>query len=163
MRCQAALPPVMNDVLIRPASKQDSSAIRRVHLAAAKGPDSLERDNQNVLKWLDSRAPDDYMQEMLIEYFVVAELSNRIVGFAALHLDKEEITSVYVDPLFTRRGIASLLICELEQEALRIGAEALGLQAAGGALIFYEKQGYSYVLPPKKGGPLWADMKKRLV
>ncbi|MDG1463260.1 MAG: GNAT family N-acetyltransferase [Gammaproteobacteria bacterium] len=153
----------MTKASIRSANKKDAPAIRAVHLAAGKGPDSLERNNQSVLMWLEGRVPLDYVNEMSAEHFVVAEVAGQIVGFGALHLDKEEITSVYVDPAFTRRGIASSLVSELEKEALCRGIPTLALQAAGGALLFYEKQGYSYISAPVKGGPLWADMRKQLL
>ncbi len=149
-------------ITTRAATLDDAAAIRVVHLAAAKGPDSLERNNQGVLAWLDSRVPADYVHEMSTECFFVAEISGQIVGFGALHPGKEEITSVYVDPVATRRGVASALVSELEKEAIRRGITALALQAAGGALDFYKKQGYSYIAEPTKGGPLWADMRKEL-
>jgi GNAT superfamily N-acetyltransferase len=149
-------------VQIRTANPTDASAIREVHVAAGKGPDSLERNNANVLKWLDARVPADYLEEMQREQFVVAEIDGQVRGFGAVILAKAEISSVYVDPAYRRQGIASALVAAMEQIAIDNGLFALELQAAGGALTFYEKQGFSYVGEPPKSGPLWAQMRKSL-
>jgi len=148
--------------MIRKALKADRPGIHRVHLAASKGPDSLERDNQSVLDWLDARTGADYEAEMQRDAFVVAEVDEQIVGFGAIDLGKANINSVYMDPEFTRRGIASKLVAAMEQLAKDAGLESVGLQAAGGALTFYHKNGYEYVTEPPKEGPLWAEMRKAL-
>ena len=150
------------EVQIRKAKPEDAPAIREVHVAAGKGPDSLERNNANVLRWLDARVADDYLKEMQREQFVVAEVDGRIRGFGAVILTKAEISSVYVDPAYVRRGIASALVAAMERLAANHGLQALELQAAGGALTFYEKQGFTYVGEPPKSGPLWAQMRKSL-
>jgi len=148
--------------IIRKARIDDCPALRRVHLAASKGPDSLERDNPNVLKWLESRTDDDYLQEMQRESFVVAEINAGIVGYGAIDLKKQNIESVYVDPRYTRRGIATQLVTGMEELARDAGFTKVSLQAAGGALTFYRKIGYQYVSEPAQDGPLWAEMYKEL-
>ena len=147
---------------VRKASSADAQQIRDVHVLAGKGPDSLERNNKLVLQWMEKRVAADYLQAMQTEVFVVAEADNRLRGFGAVNLVKAEITSVYVDPDFTRRGIASRLVGLMELAATDAGLPALELQAAGGALTFYEKQGYVYVTSPATTGPLWAQMRKDL-
>jgi putative acetyltransferase len=147
---------------IRKARPADAQQIRDVHVLAGKGPDSLERNNKSVLRWMEKRVAADYLQAMQTEVFVVAELNNRLCGFGAVNLLKAEITSVYVDPDFTRQGIASSLVSLMELAATDAGLPALELQAAGGALTFYEKQGYVYVTSPATTGPLWAQMRKDL-
>lgn len=147
---------------VRKAMPADAQQIRDVHVLAGKGPDSLERNNTFVLQWMEKRVAADYLQAMQTEVFVVAEADNRLCGFGAVNLVKAEITSVYVDPDFTRRGIASRLVGLMELAATDAGLPALELQAAGGALTFYEKQGYVYVTSPATTGPLWAQMRKDL-
>jgi N-acetylglutamate synthase-like GNAT family acetyltransferase len=146
---------------VRVATSSDLPAIHRVHLRAARGPDSLQRHDPAANAWLDKRSLADYAREMSREHFVVAEEDSRIVGFGALDLDKHEITSVYVDPSFTRRGVGRALVAALERTAAAAGLKELRLQAAGGALVFYEKNGYDYLSRPK-ARPAWADMVKEL-
>jgi len=153
---------LVSNVLTRRPLADDAAAIRRVHIAAGKGPDSLERDNPNVLKWLDSRTEEDYLDEMKREQFVLAEAGGVVCGFGAINLGKKEITSVYVDPAYTRKGVASALVAEMERIAVDAGLAAVELQAAGGALDFYHKQGFSYVTEPPAEGPKWAQMRKQL-
>jgi len=148
---------------VRTGTTADAAEIRRVHIAASKGPDSLERDNQNVLAWLDSRVDADYLQEMERDAFVIAETDDgRMIGFGAIDLGKANINSVYTDPEFTRQGVASALVAAMENLAKDAGIDKVTLQAAGGALTFYYKQGFEYVTEPPKDGPLWAEMKKVL-
>ena len=147
---------------VRKARPADAQQIRDVHVLAGKGPDSLERNNKSVLQWMEKRVAADYLQAMQTEVFVVAEIDSQLCGFGAVNLAKAEITSVYVDPDFTRQGIASSLVGLMELAATDAGLRALELQAAGGALTFYEKQGYVYVTSPATTGPLWAQMRKAL-
>jgi len=148
--------------MTRLATPEDCPDIRRVHLAASKGPDSLERENPNVLKWLDARKDEDYLEEMQKEVFVVAEREDRIVGFGAIDLNSQVIESLFVDPAFTRQGIATQLVALMESLAVEAGLASVELQAAGGALTFYKKSGFEYITQPPKDGPLWAQMRKTL-
>ncbi len=146
---------------IRPADADDLVAIHRIHRSAALGPDSMHRDDSGVKKWLSGRTPDSYRAEMDSCDFVVAEENSVVVGFGAIDIGNGEITSVYVEPAFTRKGIGRAIVGTLEQTARRAGLGSVTLQAAGGALDFYEKIGYSYVSPPQSR-PRWAEMKKQL-
>jgi ribosomal protein S18 acetylase RimI-like enzyme len=125
------------------------------------GPDSAHRDARGTRKWLSERTPESYREEMRRCDFVVAEDDSSVVGFGAIDVKKGEITSVYVDPGFTRRGIGSAIVRALETEASRAGLLVVTLHAAGGALDFYKKIGYSYDSPPRTP-PRWATMRKKL-
>lgn len=148
-------------VPLRAARSEDLIAIHRVHRTAATGPDSAHRDDSTTRKWLSERTPESYREEMRSCHFIVAEKDSAIVGFGAIDLSKGEITSVYVDPAFTRRGIGSAIVRELETQASRAGLQEVTLQAAGGALDFYEKIGYLYVSPAHTR-PSWAAMRKQV-
>ena len=63
---------------VRKASPADAQQIRDVHVLAGKGPDSLERNNKSVLRWMDERVAADYLQEMQTEVFVVAEIDSQL-------------------------------------------------------------------------------------
>ena len=147
-------------MLVRPAQPADVGEIHRVHVAAAQGPDSLHRDEADVKAWLAERQPDDYRDEMRTQKFVVAEQDGRVIGFGAIDLGKRTITSVYVQPASTRRGVGRAIVQQLETLAIEAGLDDVTLQAAGGALQFYHKIGYQYVAQPENP-PTWAEMTKR--
>ena len=59
-------------------------------------------------------------------------LRSQLCGFGAVNLAKAEITSVYVDPDFTRQGIASSLVGLMELAATDAGGEAGELAVEAG-------------------------------
>lgn len=149
------------EVTIRNATDADSAAIHRVHYASSTGPDTVNRGDAGVREWLDGRRPEHYLAELRDHPHIVAEVAGRVVGYCALNPAKDEITSVFVDPQYTRRGIGTAMVRHIEQLARERGLARVVLQAAGGALRFYRKIGYQYT-EPQDGEPSWALMHREL-
>jgi GNAT superfamily N-acetyltransferase len=75
---------------------------------------------------------------------IVAELGERIVGFAAVIIDEieAELDGLFVEPDLWRRGVGSALINVAVHEARRQGL-AMTVIANPSARKFYEKCGFS--------------------
>lgn len=81
----------------------------------------------------------------------IAEEADVLVGFVILHVEEAEegrvgyIITLDVAPRLRRRGIAGLLMREVEQQARADGCEALVLHVFTGnvaAVEFYERTGF---------------------
>lgn len=82
--------------------------------------------------------------------FLVAEQGGQVAGYAGMHcvLDEAYIANVAVHPNFRRRGIATVLLAELEVCAKQRGAEFVSLEVRAsnaGAIALYESCGYETV------------------
>jgi len=143
----------------RAASKDDCQAIYDVHVRAINGLPRGAQGSEGVQEWLKTRKPSVYEQEMQSETFVVAEDAGVIIGWGALNHQKAEITNVFVDPAYHRRGTGSAILAELEAAAQASGLTAVQLQATGTAIDFYLATGYRSDKPIESDAE-WALMKK---
>ena len=148
-------------LIVRPALEADCPEIYRLHLAAVRGLPPGTQGRDGIEKWLATREPAVYAEEMERELMVVAEEFDEIVGWGAFNAEQEEITNVFVDPPHHRRGIGTAIVTVLEEVARSVGLEAVQLQAAGTAIDFYLAIGYQPD-PPVAPGADWALMKKSL-
>ncbi len=74
---------------------------------------------------------------------ILAEDDGLMVGFAALDTAKANIDAVYVAPERWRQGIGRQLLIRLEEIARAAQLSHITLQAAGPAILFYQRQGYT--------------------
>lgn len=152
----------MDDLLIvRPALRADCEDIYRVHVDAVRGLPAGTQGKDGIEKWLLTREPTVYAEEMQKELMVIAEEDGELLGWGAFCSEKEEITNVFVDPVHHRRGVGTAIVTVLEDAARHTDLDSVQLQATGTAIDFYLAIGYQSD-PPVKPGAEWALMKKAL-
>jgi len=88
----------------------------------------------------------DELNTPFSRYFVCCE-EGRVLGYIGTRIlfDQCDITNIAVHPECRRKGIASLLLCELEKTASEMGVKYLNLEVRVGnvpARSFYEKSGF---------------------
>lgn len=126
-----------------------------VHIRLAK---SEERDELEALQRRASLALGEYNEQLEahpdaiqlpVEQIerggvIVAEIDDRIVGFAAVLIDDEgaELDGLFVEPQHWRKGIGAALIDVAVHEARRQGL-AMMVIANPSAREFYEKCGFT--------------------
>ena len=102
---------------------------------------------------LDASAPVANEPPAARSAFLIARLEGRPVGCAALRpIDAEaaEVRRMYVMPPVRRRGIARLLLAELEAKAARFGFTTLRLETGNRqpeAMALYESSGFRQIPP----------------
>jgi GNAT superfamily N-acetyltransferase len=117
-----------------------------------------ERDALEALQRRASLALNEYREQLLAEpdaielpvgqiergEVIVAELGNRIAGFAAVLVDDcvAELDGLFVEPELWRRGIGAALIDVAVHEARRQGL-SMTVIANPSAREFYEKCGFA--------------------
>ncbi len=81
------------------------------------------------------------VDKLAASYVLAARDGGALVGFGSLCAD-DELDMLYVAAGYTRRGIGRMLVCALEEEALRRGAYELKTYASITACPFFERLGY---------------------
>jgi GNAT superfamily N-acetyltransferase len=108
---------------------------RRASLALGEYTDQLEAEPDAV------QLPIGQIERGEV---IVAELGERIAGFAAVIVDEleAELDGIFVEPDLWRRGVGSALIYNAVHEARRLGL-TMTVLANPSARGFYEKCGFT--------------------
>jgi putative acetyltransferase len=125
-------------VELRRARAEDDAAIRAVHASAVRVTCRSHYDVAQVEAWALRFEPDRAGGDVL-----VATDDGRIVGFAALAVETEEVRAVYVHPDAGRLGTGARLLAALERIAGLRGLHALRLEASLNAVAFYAAAGWT--------------------
>ncbi|PAB57376.1 GNAT family N-acetyltransferase [Anaeromicrobium sediminis] len=119
--------------------------------------DAWAPEKPNRLRWLNSL-------EKNITYVVVED--EKIIGFGDLD-DESYIDKLFIHKDYQSRGIASILLNRLEEEAIRLGYVELYTEASITAHPFFEKKGYICITEQNKhhNGQIFINyiMKKELI
>lgn len=76
----------------------------------------------------------------------VAERAGQVAGWAAREKLDNNITDIWVDPVFQRQGVGAALLQHMEKEVLGLGHEDITTEVHSenvGALNFFKKAGFS--------------------
>jgi putative acetyltransferase len=87
---------------------------------------------ENSKRWTD---------KLTSQYFLVAELDNKIVGFASLEKN-DYLDFLYVHKDHQRQGIAENIYAEIEKEAINRKATVIFSDVSETARRFFEKKGF---------------------
>lgn len=83
-------------------------------------------------------------QSLKEEYFIVATLANKIVGFSSLK-NKNYLNLMYVHKNYIRKGVATLLYKKIKEKSVALGFNRLQADVSITAKPFFEKMGFSVV------------------
>lgn len=122
--------------MARPEEREVLEALqRRASLALGEYNEQLEAEPDAV------HLPLEQIERGEV---IVAELDDRLAGFAAVIIDDDvaELDGLFVDPSYWRKGIGSALVDVAVHEARRQGL-AMMVIANPSAREFYEKCGFA--------------------
>ncbi|MEZ5045599.1 MAG: GNAT family N-acetyltransferase [Chitinophagaceae bacterium] len=92
---------------------------------------------ENTQRWTD---------KLTSQYFLIAELDNKIVGYASLE-NNDYVDFLYVHKDYQRQGIADRLYSEIEKEAINRKATVLNSDVSETARLFFEIKGFKTITP----------------
>ena len=78
------------------------------------------------------------------QYFLVADLDNKIVGYASLK-NNDYLDLLYVHKDYQKRGIASKLYSEIEKQAIRNNSTTLHADVSKTAKPFFLNRGFKII------------------
>lgn len=87
-----------------------------------------------------------WTNKLTSQYFLIAELDNKIVGYASLE-NNDYFDFLYVHKDYQRQGIADRLYTEIEKEAIKRKATVLSSDVSETARLFFEKKGFKTITP----------------
>ena len=130
-----------DSIRIRWATPEDEPEIIRIQCRAISILATKDYNPQQIKALLRSKSKPRFASEIVW----VAEIAGSIIGFAAMLGSHDTVSAVFVEPNFTRRGIGSLLLQHLEQEAINYKVPVLWVSSSLTGQNFYRVNGYSKV------------------
>lgn len=135
----------MSDISFRRATPADAGEILAIKRAAIEELEHWQYSPEQIQAWAPKDSYlDTFEQAIDNDRFVVhtAEEDGAIIGYGALNVPDERIDAVYVHPDHHGKGIATVLIKQLELSAEFQGILELDVMAAQNAVPFYHSVGY---------------------
>lgn len=127
--------------LIRPLEAADFDRISTIYRTSIEELAGGHYDAEQRAAWKAMSENELQFASRLRAGTVLVATSERVIGFASL-LGKDRLDMLYVDPLFARRGAATMLCDMLETVAHVRGADLLTAEVSDAATGFFLKRGF---------------------
>jgi GNAT superfamily N-acetyltransferase len=128
---------------IRRAISLDADGISRVIVRALRETNSRDYPPHVITAVAENFSPERVAVLLMTRQVYVALIDGAIVGTASL--DGSAVRSVYVDPVYQRKGVGTRLMDILESAAKEQSIAILGVPSSITAESFYRKRGYAFV------------------
>lgn len=131
-----------NDILVRQANESDVRDITELFYDTIQNINIRDYSKEEVDDWSSWKVDiDKWLEKMQEQYFVVAEIKNKIVGFSSLAPDG------YLDFMFVNKdtqgqGVASVLLSEIERKAIQQNNNLIYSDVSLTAKGFFESKGF---------------------
>ena len=135
----------MDSVRFRQAETTDAQTLWWTKHAAIDGIDTVDYTTRELRAWKpDGEAVSDFQRAIESDTFdaIIAEMDGETAGYAVLNIADERIDAVFVHPEYTRQGIATSLVRQLENRARMRNISGLTIVSSLNAVPFYESVGY---------------------
>lgn len=131
-------------ITVRLASPEDAEAVCKVHVESILGLGPSIYAQRVVDGWALGLTPEGHLAAMQTrEHMLVGVVEGNIAGFGSVVFDEREIKAVYVHPDFSRQGVGSAILNELESASRAERVPELKLSSTLIAVQFYRRNGYS--------------------
>lgn len=134
-------------LIIRPSNLSDLTEMQEMFVDTISTICKHDYSPEQIIVWTSSiENTKRWTDKLSSQYFLIAELNNKIVGFASLQ-NKNYFDLLYVHKDFQRQGIASRLYTEIENEAIKRESTILSSDVSKTARQFFEKKGFQIIAP----------------
>lgn len=141
----------MNPILIQLAEPKEATEIANLFAETILFINKAHYSLEQVTLWASAKEPLQHWQSKIItQYFVVAKMEDKIVGFSSLEEETTYLDLLYVHKDYQKRGIAKKLLQALETRAKELEMKYLHTQSSITARPFFESQGFSVVKQQEK-------------
>lgn len=132
----------MPDIEIRKGTLNDLSEIQTLFADTIKSTCKKDYSKTQIEAWISSiENKERWINKLTKQYFLVAEMNAKIVGFASLE-SGQYLDFMYVHKDYLRQGIADMLYQELELESRKSGYTKISSDVSITAKPFFEEKGF---------------------
>jgi putative acetyltransferase len=129
-------------ISIRLARMSDLAEIQKMFVDTISAICKDDYSSKQIKVWTSSIENTPLWTDKLTsQYFLVAELDNKIVGYCSLS-NNDYLDLLYVHKDYQRQGIADQLFSEIEKEAIKKNGTVLHSDVSKTARPFFEKKGF---------------------
>ena len=152
---------------IRRLTAQDIPEMRELFRATVLAVNSKDYTKEEVADWASCGNSVEHWKELLTknDYVGVLDGKGNIIGFSSMNTDGY-LHSMFVHKDWQGKGVATLLLSEVEKIALGYEVHKISVEVSITARPFFEKRGYKVVKEQKaRANRLWLTnyvMKKTL-
>lgn len=130
---------------LRRAQPDDAEVVASVARRSIQISASPWYSQAHLDQWASGFSGESMLRAINDSFVLVAEDADRVQGFASLVASPTarcDLNLLYVDPHFTRRGVARALIDAIEEKARVSDVAELWVDASIPAAIVFERLGY---------------------
>lgn len=136
-------------LFIKHAELNDLAAIQKLFVETIETVCSNDYSQEQIAVWASSvENKKRWTEKLMKQYFLIAEIDNKIVGFASLE-NNTYLDLMYVHKNYQRQGVANKLYIEIEAKAIEQGATLLTSDVSITARSFFEKKGFKIIAEQK--------------
>ena len=131
---------------IRRLAAQDIPEMRKLFRATVLTVNSKDYTKEEVEDWASCGDSVEHWKELLAKNNYIGALDGQggIVGFSSMNAEGY-LHSMFVHKDWQRKGVATLLLSEVENMARRYGVHKISVEVSITARPFFEKRGYKVV------------------
>ena len=127
---------------IRQAIENDLDEILNLFYETVTSVCKADYNEEQIKVWASfAKKNQKWLDRIKKQYFLVAELDNKIVGFGSMEKG-DYLDLLYIHKNYLRQGVANRLLTELEDETLRQQKYLISSDVSITARPFFEKHGY---------------------
>ena len=127
---------------IREATIYDECKILKIHKEAIEVGCKDHYSEKQIASWATPQELPPYEERLKNSLFLIAEDSNKCIGFGSINRDKAEIETLFVSPDYFGKGIGSEILFQLEKTVNLQSNHQVQVDSSKNAVPFYEKHGY---------------------
>ena len=132
----------MQNIKLRQAIDRDVENITQLFFDTIQNINIKDYSQEEVDDWSSWKSDiDKWLEKMQEQYFVVAELNNKFVGFSSLAKDGY-LDFMFVDKDTQGQGVASSLLSEIERKATEQNNVLIYSDVSLTAKGFFESKGF---------------------
>lgn len=129
-------------IIIRRAGIGDAESIAQLFGNTINYVNSKDYSKREIEVWSSfAKDIDQWRSTIQEQHFLVAEINNTIVGFSSITVNGY-LDLMYTHYAFQRKGIASLLLKEIETTARSLEVEEIDVLVSKTAVPFFTSKGY---------------------
>lgn len=141
---------MVTNLSIRRLAAQDIPEMRKLFRATVLTVNSKDYTKEEVEDWASCGDSVEHWKELLAKNDYIGALDGQggIVGFSSMNAEGY-LHSMFVHKDWQGRGVATLLLSEVEKIARRYGVHKISVEVSVTARPFFEKHGYKVVKEQK--------------